>query len=1034
MVGEDAVIKIGADIGGAVAGLKMVEMQFKHLDTAILASAAKVRSVTKMMVTAFAAVGVAAGVMATVGLAKSIRTFEDYEQQVANAASVTGTMGQAFEDTKANIDDISKTLGATTVFSAQAAAEAMYDLASAGYDVSNMVSGDLKPILDLAAATQEDLTRTTEITTAILGQFQLGISDSQYVTDIFAKTIGSSKATLEKMGLSFKYVGPIARMFGNSVEGVSAALGVMYNNGLKGEQAGRSMRMAFTRLAKPTADVKRVIAELGLTLEDINPDAHTFNDILRTLEGAGIGSAQGLRLFGAEAATGMMSIINNLDVLKELETSLGDAGGAAEDMAEKQLDTLKGSSILLTSAIENLKIEIGEKFAPTVKKMNFWLRDVALIISDKVGPSFDKLTKMIKGFIPTWTALKSIWTSIKGVFKDVINILPIGGITFEKLTNSINKAMIAVADFMAWIDEHPKITQFVLTLGLAVVAFSHMLPVILGAKSALMAFGTVIAALSSPIILLLAPIALLAAAWTTNLYDIRDKTKSVTDDLKTSIGDNLIPAITNLVARFKEIGRAIADVVGPMIEKLMEWLKGIVPIIVAEIIPTIITLVEWLKEIGSTIANRVGPTILTLIGWLKGIGQAIADKAVPMFTQLVAWLKEIIPVIIDGIGPAFDAFEAKIKEFEPTWESLKSIWGSLKGIFDDVIDVLVEMGGTSENLTSVFETFTSILSIAFEKLPGVINTVSESIADFLAWVDEHPEVTKLVITLGLAAVAFSAIVTVGGILIGIVTTIGATIGALVAGLSAVVSSGAIVATVIAALGGPITIIIAAIALLAAAWATNLFGIRDKTHAVVDKVKELFTKFKDFIEENKEKIVIALKLMLGPIGLIVLAFENWDKIKEIVSDIKDNITEKLTSLGTDAKEWGKNIITSFIDGIKSKFSGLRNIISSAAVIVEDYLGFHSPTREGPGQDVMEWGPNLVDSFAEGMSNNMNVLNDAFTSLVAPATDSSVVGGSMGGTNIFNITIRDPVVREDSDIDQMVSKIETVLARKSRSVGL
>jgi TP901 family phage tail tape measure protein len=752
MVGEDAIIKIGADIGGAVAGLLAVQTQMNSLNASVVAGAASIRKATMLAGAAFASLGLAAGGVAAVGIAKSVKTFEDYEQQVANAASVTGTMGQAFEDTKGNIDDIAKTLGATTVFSAQQAAEAMYDLASAGYNVSNMASSDLKPILDLAAATQEDLTRTTEITTATLGQFQLGISDSKYVTDIFAKTIGSSKATLEKMGLSFKYVGPIANMFGNSVEDVSAALGVMYNNGLKGEQAGRSMRMAFARLAKPTKDVETVIGDLGLSMDDINPDMHEFNDILRTLQAAGIDSAQGLRLFGAEAATGMMSIINNLDVLTELENKLGDAGGAAEDMAAKQLDTLKGTSILLTSAIENLKIELGEKFAPVIRKVNMWLRDMVLVAGDKVGPAFEKLQEFAKDLRPSFDNIVESLKSLKGIFLDIVEAFGLGDTSAEDLADTINKVTESIAALLKWIDEHPNVTKFVMTIMLAASAFSFLLPIV------------------------------------------------------------------------------------------------------------------------------------------TAIGSAI------------------------------------------------------------------------------------------------------------------------------------------GILITVISAVGAV-------MTGTISAGTLIGAVIAALGGPITLIIAAIALLAAAWATNLFGIRDKTTAAVEKIKFWIHKLYMWIVWYKDEIKTALLLMLGPIGLVILAFKNWDKIKEIVTKIVDHIKEKLSSIADSAKEWGKNLLQSFIDGIKDKFSSLKRAVTNAAEIVEDYLGFHSPTKEGPGKEIMDWGPNMVDTFAEGVFDNISVLNDAFSALTAPTGETRKgVGKTISTHNTFNINVKDAVIRDDTDIDKMVDKIESVMVRNTRRINV
>lgn len=975
MVGEDAVIKIGADIGGAVAGLLAVQTQMKTLNASVVAGAASIRTATKRAGLAFVALGAVTATIAGVKLAGAIRTFEDYEQQVANAASVTGTMGKAFEDTKVNIDDIAKTLGATTIFSAQQAAEAMYDLASAGYNVSNMASSDLKPILDLAAATQSDLTKTTEITTATLGQFQLGISDSKYVTDVFAKTIGSSKATLEKMGLSFKYVGPIANMFGNSVDGISAALGVMYNNGLKGEQAGRSMRMAFTRLAKPTADVKRVIEELGLTLEDINPDTHEFNDILRTLEGAGIDSAQGLRLFGAEAATGMMAIVNNLDVLSELEEKLESAGGAAEDMAAKQLDTLKGSSILLKSAIENLKIEIGEKFAPTIIKLNNYLRELVLLAGDKVDPAFEKMVEILKMLSPSVESAKNAFHSMRGILSDVLEMLPGTGSGFAKITDMINSATESISRFLAWVDEHPQITKLALTIMFAVTAFSHLLPII-GAVQGVIAG---LLAMSGPLALIFAPIILFAAAWKTNLFDIRDKTESFVAKLKDLFSDGIIPVLKTVMDKFTEFGQTIIDKVVPVFDKLGNWVS---------------------------------------------------------FERLMEMFEKYHPIIRDGVGGAFTWLGEKIDELSPTWDNLKSMWGSLKGIFGDVVTMLKDTGVGTGDLSGVVD----ILKKAFNAIPGVINRVTGAVAAFLSWLDEHPEIYVFV---GDAIKSFSAMgERIKPILEDVVTFIVEMFdkvstwwdenGTTIMEAAAVVFTG--ISTSMSRMSEVFMLVFDAIVKVIE-WVWPY--ISTIVSAALDIILDLITLAAQIITGDWESAWETVKDILSTSLDLIIDLFNMLKydVKTVFEDINTIMLGIITGMVDDAEDWGKNLMQSFIDGIKAKFDGVRNAAKDAIEIVEDYLGFHSPTREGPGKDVMAWGPNMVDSFAEGVLGNTNVLNDAFSALTAPAAQiGKDVGKTISTQNTFNININDAVIRDETDIDVLVSKIENVMVNNTRRVNV
>ena len=342
------------------------------------------------------AIGPLIGVMGiaavTMALKKSVDAFGSFEQAAANASSVTGKTGAAFLETKGHIMEVSKVLGETTVFKASEAADAFYDLASAGYDVANITKTELKPILDLAAASQTDLKATTELVTSTLGQFGMGIESSKKVADVFARTIGSSKATMEKLGNSMVYVGPVAHALGRSLEETSATLGVLYNKGFDASMAGTALRGALSRLMNPTAQVAAKLSELGVTVAEVNPETHSMADILDTLTGAGMDTADAMELFGLRAGPAMLALTENTDDIRELTGSLGEAGGAAETMASQQLTTFEGQMKLVHSKIEAFMLNIGEMTAPAVLAM-------ANALTDHVLPALETLyTEISTGF------------------------------------------------------------------------------------------------------------------------------------------------------------------------------------------------------------------------------------------------------------------------------------------------------------------------------------------------------------------------------------------------------------------------------------------------------------------------------------------------------------------------------------------------------------------------------------------------------------------------------------------------------------
>jgi len=581
---DELVIKISADTKGAIENITKVEKNISLMEATVGKSAASIRSATTKMVKAFALVGAAATVLSAVTLKSAVSTFIDFEQAVTNAASVTGQSGAQYEATKANIEDLARTLGATTVFSASQAASAMYDLASAGYAVGEMATSDLEPILSLSAATQSDLTFATETVSSALGQFGLGIADSARVSDVMAKAIGNSKATLDKLSISLRTVGPIANAMGLSIEETTAMLGAMYNAGMKGEQAATGLKTAMAILAAPTATIASELERLGISIEDVDPATVKFTDILETLKNSGASTADIFKIFGREGAASISVLLENTSGIRDLESALYGAGGAAKDMADKQLATLGGALTLLKSAIEGVKITIGSLASDSVKSMAMSFRDALPAIETFITDGLKKIIQTVEDLTPTWNNLKSTFDSTAGIISDITDAFKDsegGSIAFADAMNALTGALASV---FAWIDRHPTITKLAVALGVAAVAFSAIVSVvttvgaaisgILGVAASLelifltttttTAFlGGVITALGGPITLIIVAIALLAGAWATNMFGIRDITNRVFGTLRSMFIDlvNFIgPKLETLINFYVDVFNAMVPV------------------------------------------------------------------------------------------------------------------------------------------------------------------------------------------------------------------------------------------------------------------------------------------------------------------------------------------------------------------------------------------------------------------------------------------------------------------------------------------
>ena len=543
MVGDAATIKIGSDVAGALAGIMSVQMGMKALDKKVMVTAGLVKTAALGMGLALAGIGIAGAI----GVKKATDNFREFEQAAVNAASVGGEVGEEFQKVKENVMDMSKSLGRETMFTAGQTADALWHIASAGYDVGTMVKQEFKPVMDLAAGTEMELARTTHWVASALSQFGLGMEDAGRVADIYAITNGNTLATVEKLGLGMVYVGTQAAMYNDTIEDTTYLLGLMANRGLRGEQSGRGLSMAYSRLADPTAKATAEIKKLGLTLKEVSPDHNTMIDILGKFEAAGMGATSSTIIFGQEASKAITAAVGGLGNL-DLYNKIMNSTGFAAILAAEQLDTLKGTTRIFHSALEVLSIEIGEFVGFYLKGLNLKLIDLVNVMIDKVEPAFVRLDEILIELEPTFTALSSSVKSLKGIFDDFTE--GIGNI--DSLVTAINMVSVAIAFMLGFFDKHPNVIKMALALT-AVVTVLLVMPVAIalvsgaawilaGALASLqLVFMTTtgvvgfltgaLALLGSPIVLIVAAIAFLGVAWATNLFGIRDITKAVVDKI-----------------------------------------------------------------------------------------------------------------------------------------------------------------------------------------------------------------------------------------------------------------------------------------------------------------------------------------------------------------------------------------------------------------------------------------------------------------------------------------------------------------------
>lgn len=300
----------------------------------------------------------------------ALKVGSDFEAGMSQVAAISGATGSDLDALTAK----AKEMGETTKFSATQSAEAMQYMAMAGWKTEQMISG-LPGIMNLAAASGEDLATTSDIVTDALTAFGLQAADSAHFSDVLAKASSSANTNVSLMGATFKYVAPLAGAMGYSIEDTAVAIGLMANAGIKGEMAGTALRAMLTRLVKPPTEAAKAMSALNVqvvntdgSMKPLSEQMQILRDRFKDLtkaEKAQYASS----IAGQEAMSGFLAIVEaSEDDFAKLTREIDNADGAAKKMADTMNDNLQGQLTLLGSALEGVGIQVYEEFQEPLKE------------------------------------------------------------------------------------------------------------------------------------------------------------------------------------------------------------------------------------------------------------------------------------------------------------------------------------------------------------------------------------------------------------------------------------------------------------------------------------------------------------------------------------------------------------------------------------------------------------------------------------------------------------------------------------------
>jgi TP901 family phage tail tape measure protein len=313
--------------------------------------------------------GSIAGVAGLGALAFAIRDLikvgAEFERRMSGVRAIVQPTEKQFRQ----LSDQARELGATTVFTASQAAEAMENLSKAGFSAGEVL-GVMPKVLNLAAAGMLDMGEAASVTSDLMRSLGISVGDFEHATDVLAKTANVSKTTVSELGQAFKFVAPIANQLGVDVDQLNALLAVLANRGLTATIAGTALRRIFSIMLGKIEEGEKGIGDFNLKLFDAEGRFVGMAEALRQFNAAGVTANDIMKAFGLRGGPAMLALFDvGAQEVDRMTGVLRDSFGEAARVAQERMDNVAGRTRELISALQETSITIFTAIAPALTKL-----------------------------------------------------------------------------------------------------------------------------------------------------------------------------------------------------------------------------------------------------------------------------------------------------------------------------------------------------------------------------------------------------------------------------------------------------------------------------------------------------------------------------------------------------------------------------------------------------------------------------------------------------------------------------------------
>ena len=673
----------------------------------------------------------------------AVKTTADFDTSMSQVQATMGITKDAMSElngesvnTVEALRDLAKQMGSETAFSASECADAMNYLALAGYDTQEIYD-TLPTVLNLAAAGGIDLASASDMVTDAMSALGMETREADTMVDQMSKTASTTNTSVAQLGEAILTIGATAKTVKGGTAELNTALGILANNGIKGAEGGTHLRNVILALQSPTDKAAACMESLGVEVYDSEGNMRSLNDILGDLNTSmdGMTSAEKQNIISSIFNKTDLAAVNSLlsntgESWDSLQQSITESGGAAQQMADTQLDNLSGQITILKSALEGLAISFGEILMPKIRAA-----------AKKIQEFVDKLNGMNDEQKETVVKIAAVVAALGPML-----------ILFGKVTSTVGSAMKGFSG----------LTKGIAKLGVKIA----------GSSGSITGLGSALGAVAGPVLAVVAVVGTLVAAfvnlWNTN-EEFRDAITGIWDGIKSKF-EEFSQGITErlnalgfdfegIVDVLKSVWNGFCEVLAPVFEGAF----SVVSSILGTVLDTITGLLDvfiglftgnwdqlWtgIKEIFSgiwegitgifsTALNTIRSVADTVLGWFGTSWDEVWTSVSTTFTNIWngittffsdVWetIKNVVSVGIQFIGSLLEAaWDIITLPFQLIWENcgdtITSIWETIKTTVGNAINAV------STTLSSVMNAIQTTISTNWTAISTKISTVVNSI-------------------------------------------------------------------------------------------------------------------------------------------------------------------------------------------------------------------------------------------------------------------------------------------------------------------